>query len=805
MKPQTKILSILLIYSNFLFELNAQNIYKDGWIDLNKNGRKDIYEDSSQAIDKRIEDLLSQMSIEEKTCQMAALYGYGRVLKDSLPTPAWKDAIWKDGIANIDEHLNGVGNPEIKNDYVSAESEKYNIPVISNIKRHVEAMNLVQKFFIEDTRLGIPADLTTECVGGVNAWGTTNFPMPIGLGCTWNKELIRKIGEVSGKEGRALGYTNLYAPLLDVVRDQRWGRVEENYGEEPYLVSQMGVAMVKGLQKDYMVASTAKTYVFYSASYAARSGAARNDPQIPFREAKTLLLAPFKAVCKAGVLGIMPSYNDYDGVPIIGSYYWMTEVLRNECGFIGYTNSDSGALENLFIKHKVIKDREDAVAMAVNAGLNVRTNFTKPEDMIIPLRKCIENGKVSIKTVDDRVRDVLRVKFMTGLFDKPYVSDGNASVNTINNPEHKALAKQAALESIVLLKNENNSLPLSKKIKSIAIIGPNADDESYCHGRYGPQGVKGTTVLEGIINKLGKSVIINYAKGCELIDKNFPENEVFPEPPSELDMKMINDAIKAAKKSDVVIMVMGGSLSTSGEAKSRSDLNLTGYQNLLIQKIHETGKKVILVLINSQPITINWPDKFIPAILEAWYPGQFGGDVIADVLFGDYNPGGKLTITFPRSVGQIPLNFPSKPMAQSDINDPIRLKGKLYPFGFGLSYTTFEYSNLRILPKKQNCEGTTSVTIDVKNTGKYEGDEVVQLYTNQEISSVTAYEKLLNGFERIKLKPNEIKQVTFNLTPSELAILNAENRWVVEPGRFKVMIGASSEDIRLTGTFELIK
>jgi beta-glucosidase len=784
------------------FQPKMKSIYHNDWIDLNKNGKKDIYEDPTQEVDKRIDDLLSQMTLEEKTCQMATLYGYHRVLKDSLPTPAWKNAIWKDGIANIDEHLNG---------FIGWDLRSPDLAIIKDVKKHVWAMNTTQAFFIEDTRLGIPVDFTDEGIRGVEAYGTTDFPTQLALGNTWNKNLVYKIGEITGQEARAMGYTNVYAPILDVARDQRWGRLEESYGEAPYLVERLGVAMAKGMQKDYTIVSTAKHYALYSANFGAREGLARTDPQIPLREAYTLLLPPFEKVIKeAGIMGVMASYNDYDGIPIIGSHFWLTEKLRQEFGFNGYIVSDSDALEYLFDKHHVAEDPEDAVVQAVNAGMNVRTNFTKPESMILPLRKAVREGKISEQTLNDRVRAVLRVKFWVGLFDHPYIQDAEKSFKTVNDPAHKEIALQASHECIVLLKNDrvsrqaNNILPLNKSIKSIAVIGPNANDASYSGTHYGPQGVKGITVLQGIKEKTGKNVNVLYAKGCELVDETWPESEVLPQSPSAKEQAQIDSAVAIAVKSDVSILVMGGNVKTAGENKSRTTLDLPGHQLELIKAVQATGKPVIVVFINSQPISFNWVKQNIPGIVEAWYPGEYGGTAIADVLFGDYNPGGKLTLTFPRSVGQLPMNFPSKPGAQSDEGEHARLKGKLYPFGFGLSYTTFGYSNLKITPQKQNTQGNIEVSFDVKNTGQRAGDEVVQLYTHEKVATVTTYEKNLRGFDRVQLQPGETKTVNFTITPDELSIWNRDMHFVVEPGTFEVMIGASSEDIKLNGTFELL-
>src|SRR5437870_11346905 len=559
-------------------------------------------------------------------------------------------------------------------------------------------MNEVQRFFIEETRLGIPADFTNEGLRGLASFTATSFPSELGQGHTWDKELVSEIGGIEADEARALGYTNVYAPTLDVSRDQRWGRIEDTYGEDPYLASRLGVEMARAMQKDYQIASTAKHFAIYSIAKGAREGQARTDPQATLHEVENIFLPSFKAAIKeAGILGVMSSYNDYDGTPVTGSHYWLTERLRNEFGFRGYVVSDSAAVEYLYNKHGVATDMKDAVRQSIEAGLNVKTNFTPPEDFILPLRELVKEGKVPMKTLDDRVRDVLRVKFILGIFDHPYVADAAATERIVNSPEHQQVALRAARESMVLLKNENNILPLSKKIKSIAVIGPNADDDSTARYRYGPNAVKGVTVLEGIKNKLGNGVMINYAKGCEITNANWPETEVLPEPLTKDELTEIGKAADVAKNSDVAVVVLGDSMRTVGESASRTSLDLPGHQLELVQAVYAAGKPVVVVLINGRPLSINWIDKYVPGIIEAWFPGVQGGTAIADVVFGDYNPGGKLTVTFPRTAGQIPFNFPTKPKAQWE-GERTRVNGALYYFGYGLSYATFEYSNLKIDP-----------------------------------------------------------------------------------------------------------
>ncbi|WP_418214670.1 glycoside hydrolase family 3 N-terminal domain-containing protein [Bacteroides difficilis] len=775
-------------------------MYKKGWIDFNKNDIKDVYEDPSAPIDARIEDLLSQMTLEEKTCQMVTLYGYKRVLKDDLPTPEWKNQLWKDGIGAIDEHLNGFqqwGLPPSDNEYVWPAS------------KHAWALNEVQRFFIEETRLGIPTDFTNEGIRGVESYKATNFPTQLGLGHTWNRQLLRQIGLITGQEARMLGYTNVYAPILDVGRDQRWGRYEEVYGESPYLVAELGIEMVKGMQHNHQVAATGKHFIAYSNNKGAREGMARVDPQMSPREVEMIHVYPFKRVIReAGLLGVMSSYNDYDGFPIQSSYYWLTTRLRGDMGFRGYVVSDSDAVEYLYTKHGTAKDMKEAVRQSVEAGLNIRCTFRSPDSYVLPLRELVKEGGLSEEIINDRVRDILRVKFLVGLFDHPYQTDLKGADEEVEKASNEEIALQASRESIVLLKNDKNVLPLNAStIKKIAVCGPNADEHSYALTHYGPLAVEVTSVLKGIQEKLGGKAEVLYTKGCELVDANWPESELMEYPLSENEQEEIEKAVSQTKQADVAVVVLGGGQRTCGENKSRSSLALPGRQLDLLKAVVATGKPVVLVLINGRPLSINWADKFVPAILEAWYPGSKGGKAVADVLFGDYNPGGKLTVTFPKTVGQIPFNFPCKPSSQIDggknpgLNGNMsRVNGALYPFGFGLSYTTFEYSDLKISPAIITPNQKTYVTCKVTNTGKRAGDEVVQLYVRDVLSSVTTYEKNLAGFERVHLKPGETKEITFPIDRKALELLNADMHWVVEPGEFTLMIGASSTDIRLNGT-----
>lgn len=777
---------IAVVLCAIMYAGGHSGIYKKGWIDFNKNGLKDIYEDSSAALEARVNDLLSQMTIEEKTCQMATLYGSGRVLKDALPTGNWKAEIWKDGIANIDEQANGLGT------FGSSLSYPY--------VNSVENRQAIQRWFVEETRLGIPVDFTNEGIRGLCHDRATMFPAQCGQGATWDKELISKIAHVTAQEAKALGYTNLYSPILDIAQDPRWGRVVECYGEDPFLVGELGKRMIEGLQKEGLVA-TPKHFAVYSIPVGGRDAGTRTDPHVAPREMRTLYLEPFrKAFCDGGALGVMSSYNDYDGEPITGSYHFLTEILRHEWGFKGYVVSDSEAVEFLYSKHKVAAGNVDGAAQVVNAGLNVRTNFTLPETFIRPLRQAVADGKVSIQTIDRRVADVLRVKFMMGLFDNPYRGDVERPEKVVHCKEHQDISMEAALKSIVLLKNENNILPLSKTLKKVAVIGPNADEVTNLICRYGPANAPIRTVYQGIRDYLPHTEV-RYAKGVDIIDRYFPESELYNVPLDAKEQAGIDEAVALARESDVTIMVLGGNEKTVREEYSRTSLDLCGRQEILLQAVHAVGKPVILLMIDGRASTINWAERHVPGIVHAWFPGEFMGDAVAQVLFGDYNPGGKLAVTFPRSVGQIPFAFPFKP--GSDSKGFVRVTGSLYPFGYGLSYTTFAYRNLEIDNPVIGVQGSVRLSCKVKNTGKVAGDEVVQLYLRDEVSSVTTYVKVLRGFERIHLQPGEEKEVGFILTPQELGLWNKDNHFVVEPGTFSVMIGSSSEDIRLQGTFDV--
>ena len=761
-------------------------IYHKGWIDFNKNGKMDLYENPKAPLEERVQDLLSQMTLEEKSCQMATLYGSGRVLKDALPQDNWKTEVWKDGIGNIDEEHNGLGTFK----------SEYSFPYT----KHVDAKHAIQRWFVEETRLGIPVDFTNEGIRGLCHDRATYFPAQCGQGATWNKELIARIGEVEAKEAVALGYTNIYSPILDIAQDPRWGRCVETYGEDPYLVGELGKQMITSLQKHNLVA-TPKHFAVYSIPVGGRDGKTRTDPHVAPREMRTLYIEPFRmAFQEAGALGVMSSYNDYDGEPITGSYHFLTEILRQEWGFKGYVVSDSEAVEFISSKHKVANTYEDGIAQAVNAGLNIRTHFTPPADFILPLRKAVADGKISQETLDKRVAEILRVKFWLGLFDNPYRGNGKQAEQIVHSKEHQAVSLEAARQSLVLLKNEMNLLPLSKSLRSIAVIGPNADERTQLICRYGPANAPIKTVYQGIKERLPHTEVI-YRKGCDIIDPHFPESEVLDFPKTTEEARLMEEAIHAAKQAEVVVMVLGGNELTVREDRSRTSLNLPGRQEELLKAVCATGKPVVLVLLDGRASSINYAAAHVPAILHAWFPGEFCGQAVAEALFGDYNPGVRLAVTFPKSVGQIPFAFPFKP--GSDESSSTSVYGVLYPFGHGLSYTTFSYGDLKISPLRQGVQGDINISCKIKNTGKIKGDEVVQLYLRDEVSSVTTYTKVLRGFERISLEAGEEQMVHFRLRPQDLGLWDKNMNFRVEPGKFKVMIGSSSTDIRLHGRFEI--
>lgn len=788
--------------SVFVAAFVRAGLYHDGWIDHNKNGVKDVYEDASRPIVERVSDLLSQMTDDEKSCQLATIYGSGRVLREMQPAESWKSEVWKDGIANIDEELNGVG---------SCYETHYDL--VYPFSNHVKALNSIQRWFVEETRLGIPVDFSNEGVHGLNHTKATPLPAPIGIGSTWNKDLVRRAGEIVGREAKLLGYSNVYAPILDVARDPRWGRTLECYGEDPYLVGELGTVMSAGIQSQG-VASTLKHYAVYSAPKGGRDADCRTDPHVTPRELHQIFLAPFaRVIRRAHPMGVMCSYNDWNGEPIAASHCFLTELLRNTFGFDGYVVSDSDAVEFVHTKHQVAETYEDAVRQVIEAGLNVRTNFTPPENFVLPLRKLLAEGRISREAVDRRVSEVLSVKFRLGLFDHPYVSDPDRADRLAGADKNLSFVDDIQDQSLVLLKNENNFLPLdSGKRWRILVTGPLAEKTDFMISRYGPNGLDPISILQGIRKRVGTDGEVVYSKGCDVVDPGWPDSEIIPIPLNESENALMDAAVAAAESSDAIVAVLGEDEKTTGESRSRTSLDLPGRQQLLLERLHQTGKHIVLVLVNGQPLTVNWANKYVSAILEVWFPGARGGRSVARALFGDFNLSGKLPVTFPKSIGQIEYNFPFKKGShgkQFRLHNPngggvTRVVGALYPFGHGLSYTMFEYSDLLITPECGPTNQVWTISCDVRNVGKREGAEVVQLYVRDKYSSVVAYDSVLRGFEKISLRPGEQGHVEFVLSPLDLQLLDRQMRWTVEPGDFEILVGASSEDIRLRGLLTVL-
>lgn len=798
------LMAVSMLVLHATYAQKPSSIYHKDWIDFNKNGKKDIYEDSKAKREDRIKDLLSQMSLEEKTNQLATLYGYKRVLNDELPNASWKTKIWKDGIANIDEHLNSLPfHPHVKSEYSYPFS------------KHKRAFDDVQKWFVEETRLGIPVDFSNEGIHGLNHEKATPFPAPINMGSTWNRNLILQVGQTIGHEAKLLGYTNVYSPILDVARDPRWGRVVETYAEDPYLIAELGKQIVTGIQGNG-IASTIKHFAVYSVPKGGRDGFARTDPHVAPRELHELHLYPFRRVImEAKPMGVMSSYNDWDGMAVTGSKYFLTELLRETYKFDGYVVSDSEAVEYLYTKHQVASSAEDAVRLAIEAGLNVRTNFTAPEDYILPLRNLVKTGKVSMETLDARVYDVLNVKFKLGLFDDPFQKNSINPDLHIHQAKDDSLSLQVHRESIILLKNDTligskgALLPLQVKTHpKVLITGPMAKETKFMESRYGPSNNTLTSIYDGIVNNAEAGFEFSYALGCQIVDKNWPESEIIPSEMTEEEISLMEEAIQLGKSVDVIIAVMGQDEKRVGESLSRTSLGLPGRQHLFLNELAKLGKPIVLIFTAGQPLTINWEQRNLPAILNVWFPGSWGGKAIADVLYGRFNPSGRLPITFPKSVGQLEWNFPFKkgshngqPGDGPNGYGNTAVIGSLYPFGFGLSYSDNEISNLKMENLELNAKDSIRFSVDVKNTGRMDGQEVVQVYVTDEFSSLTTYDSLLKGFEKIFLKAGEQKTVHFSIPVKELSILNQDMEWEVEPGSFMLKIGKSSENIILQKRF----
>jgi beta-glucosidase len=736
------------------------------------------------SIDQRVADLLSRMTLEEKVAQTRCIWQMGRALRDEQGnfSPAKAQELMKNGMGEI-----GTIAPPAE------------MPKPADGARFV---NAVQKFLIENTRLGIPAIVHGEALHGFMARDATNFPQAIALASTWDVDLVHQVFTVAAAEARARGTHQVFTPVLDVGREPRWGRTEETYGEDPYLASRMGVACITGFQglgpnvDSQHVVATTKHFAGYGWSEGGRNTAPSNHSERVYRQ---IILPPFQAgITEAGALGVMASYNEIDGIPAHANKWLLRRILREEWGFRGLVVSDYGAVEELISSHHVAADCAEAAKRALEAGVDVET----PEGTCYAtLVRQIIDGRVAESTLDQSVARVLRTKFLLGLFDNPYVDPENAE-RVCRLPEHRELALKAAQEAIILLKNENHLLPLNRdKMKSIAVIGPNA--ATIRLGEYGGVPAHAVSILDGIKEKAGGTIKVSYALGCGITAGNrdwWDDKVEFDDP--KADAKTIAEAVAVAKTADVAVVAVGDNEQTSREAFNeqhlgdRDSLDLVGQQDDLVKAIVATGKPVVVILINGRPASIRYIADNVPAILEGWSLGQETGTAVADVLFGDYNPGGKLPITIPRSVGQLPAYYDHEPSAERGYL--LATNRPLFPFGYGLSYTTSQYENLRVSPEKIGPQGQTAVKVDVTNTGNLAGDAVVELYICDQVSSVARPVKELKGFQRIRLQPGEKRTVDFLLTSDALAFYNEDMHRVVEPGVFKIMVGASSDEVTTT-------
>jgi len=756
--------------------------------------RGPLYKNSAASAANRVKDLLSRMTLEEKAAQMMCIWQEKTTkLLDAKSNFDFQKAkaAFKKG-----QGIGQVGRPS------DAGSTPSDAGVGKNAKETAELANAIQKFFIEESRLGIPVIFHEECLHGHAAIGATSFSQPIGLGATFNPELVEKLFTMTAEEARVRGAHQALTPVVDVARDARWGRVEETYGEDPYLNTQLGIAAVRGFQGDATfqdkkrVIATLKHFAAHGQPESGQNCAPVNVSERVLRET---FLHPFKdVIAKGGAISVMASYNEIDGVPSHASEWLLRDVLRKEWGFQGFVVSDYYAIWELHDRpdthgHFVAKDKREACELAVKAGVNIE--FPEP-DCYLHLVELVRKGVLKEKQLDDLVAPMLLWKFKMGLFDNPYV-DPDEAARVVGCDANRRLALQAARETITLLKNENNLAPLDPtKLKTIAVIGPNANRSLL--GGYSGVPKHNVTVLDGIKAKVGDRVNVLYSEGCKItVGGSWNADEVTPSDPAE-DRKQIAEAIRVAAQADVIVLAIGGNEQTSREAWNlkhmgdRTDLDLVGRQNELVQAMLATGKPVIVFLFNGRPLAINYVAEKVPVIFECFYLGQECGHAVADVLFGDFNPGGKLPISFPRSAGHLPVFYNYKPSARrgflfADVSP-------LFAFGYGLSYTSFEIKNVRLTKRKISVKGSTQVLADVTNTGKRAGTETVQLYIRDLVSSVTRPVKELKGFQKIALRPGETKTVALEIAPESLAFYDVKMHYTVEPGEFAVMVGNSSRD-----------
>lgn len=760
-----KITSVKLIYISFLVVsgFSCSNV--------------PTYKNPEAPVQDRVTDLLKRMTLDEKVFQ---LLSYKHI-----------DTLKCDDKGNVDPtdtfYLNRcVG-------YVGI--EKYS----TSVKMGAIAANAIQKYLIEKSRLGIPCFILSEGLHGFMAKGATSFPIPIGISSSWDTSLIEQVYTITALEARIRGSQQFLSPVIDLGREPRWGRFEETFGEDPYLVSRIGLAAILGFQGrsqniDSMHAAvTLKHFSGHGQPEGGRNTAPVNYSERIFRETH---LYPFEIAVKRGhAHSVMASYNEWDEVPNHMNKKLLVDILQKEWGFDGYIMSDGGGIDDLYKVHYVAKDKAEAAKLALEAGIDM--DLSSFDGCFHTLIDQVKEGEVSESTIDRAVKNILKLKFSMGLFENPYINVDDA-VRLTNCKEHKALALKASEEALILLKNEKNTLPFdSSKIKNLAVIGPNAADVHL--GGYSAFPMMGVSVLKGIQNFAAGKFNIKYAEGCK-ITTNEECNWIVNGNPIlnsfENDLKLINEAVQVAKGSDAIVLVLGENELTCREAWNethlgdRDNLDLVGRQNDLAKAIFAVGKPVVVVLLNGRPLTVNYIAENANAIIEGWYMGEEGGNALANVVFGKINPSGKLTCTFPRSVGQLPCYYNKRPSQHRSYT--LADNSPLFPFGFGLSYTTFEYSNLMFNKDSIATNESIEVSVDVKNSGEIAGDEIVQLYIHDKIASLPRTVQELKDFARIHLEAGEAKKVIFTLTPDKLQFYNIQMKRVVEPGNFDIMVGKSS-------------
>ena len=749
------------------------------------------YRNRALSAEKRVKDLLSRMTLEEKAAQMLCIWQKKpQTLVDADGNFDFAKAkqSFKDG-----HGLGQVGRPSDAGKGLNA-------------RKMAEDPTAIQKFFIENSRLGIPVVFHEECLHGHAAVDGTSYPQPIALASTFNPQLIESIFTATALEARSRGAHQALTPVVDVARDPRWGRVEETYGEDPFLVSRMGMAAVRGFQGDgsfrdkTRMIATLKHCVGHGQPESGMNCAPANVSMRVLRE--TFLFSFKEALQKSGAISVMPSYNEVDGVPSHANKWLLRDVVQKEFGFKGYYVSDYFAIWELGYRpdthgHFVAEDKKESTRLAVEAGVNIEL---PDPDCYLHLVELVKKRVLKESQLDELVAPMLLWKFKLGLFDDPYV-DPDVADRVVGAANHVKLARQSAREVITLLKNEGGIAPLDlNKYQTIAVIGPNADRTLL--GGYSGVPKHEVTVLEGIKAHVGDRAKVIYSEGCKItIGGNWNKDEVVPSNPEE-DRKQIADAAEVAKQADVIILAIGGNEQTSREAwglnhmGDRASLDLIGRQEELVKAMLATGKPVIVFLYNGRPNSINQLVQSVPVIFECWYLGQENGHAVADVLFGDVNPSGKLPITIPRSAGHLPVFYNYKPSARRGyLFDDV---SPLYAFGYGLSYTKFAIQNVRLEKKTIRTNGSTRVLAEVTNTGKREGAEVVQMYIRDVVSSVTRPVKELKGFQKVTLRPGEKKTVSFDITPDLLAFYDVNMKYVVEPGAFLILVGNSSRDEDLT-------